>query len=61
MSGLKASETVCGGFTSLLDDQLMKGVTNSQALFDRLAESGYQGGPATVRKRMPTQSRWLIC
>lgn len=48
-AGKKAAATVLTGHTGLVDDQLRKGVTNSQVIFDRLRAQGYEGGLTTVK------------
>lgn len=48
-AGKKAAATVLTGHTGLVDDQLRKGVTNSQVIFDRLRAQGYEGGLTTAR------------
>lgn len=48
-TGRRAETTVLTGHTGLVDDQLRKGVTNSQVIFDRLRAQGYAGGLTTVK------------
>lgn len=48
-AGRKAAVTVLTGHTGLVDDQLRRGVTNSQVIFDRLRAQGYEGGLTTAR------------
>ena len=48
-AGRKAETTVLTGYTGVVDDQLRKGVTNSQAIFDRLKGQGYAGGITSVK------------
>ena len=48
-AGKRAAATVLTGHTGLVDDQLRKGVTNSQVIFDRLRAQGYGGGLTTVK------------
>lgn len=50
--GLKAAKTVLSGHTGFVDDQLRKGVTNSQVVFERLVGQGYRGGLTTVKVYM---------
>lgn len=50
--GLKVANTVLSGHTGFVDDQLRKGVTNSQVVFERLVEQGYRGGLTTVKVYM---------
>jgi transposase len=49
LSGKKAEKTVLSGYTGIIDALLRKGVTNSNAIYDRLKESGYGGGVTTVK------------
>ena len=46
---LSFNTTVLTGHTGLIDDLLKGGVTNSQVIFDRLVEQGYEGGLTTVK------------
>ena len=48
-SGRKAETTVLTGHTGLVDDQLRRGVTNSQVIFERLLAQGYDGGLTSVK------------
>ena len=50
--GLRAATTVLSGHTGFVDDQLRRGVTNSQVVFDRLVVQGYRGGLTTVKVYM---------
>ena len=50
--GLKVAKTVLSGHTGFVDDQLRKGVTNSQVVFERLVGQGYKGGLTTVKVYM---------
>ena len=50
--GLKAASTVLSGHTGFVDDQLRRGVTNSQVVFERLVDQGYRGGLTTVKVYM---------
>lgn len=47
--GTKAARTVLTGHTGLVDDQLRKGVTNSQVIYERLLAQGYEGGLTSVK------------
>ena len=47
--GAKAARTVLTGHTGLVDDQLRKGVTNSQVIYERLLAQGYEGGLTSVK------------
>ena len=47
--GMRAETTVLTGFTGIVDNQLRKGVTNSQVIFERLRDQGYAGGLTTVK------------
>ena len=48
-SGRRAETTVLAGHTGLVDDQLRRGVTNSQAIFERLLGQGCEGGLTSVK------------
>ena len=48
-SGRKAGATVLTGHTGLVDDQLRRGVTNSQVIYERLLGQGYRGGLTSVK------------
>ena len=48
-AGAKHGTTVLTGHAGLLDDLLRRGVTNSQVIFERLSEQGYEGGLTTVK------------
>ena len=50
--GLKVATTVLSGHTGFVDDQLRRGVTNSQVVFERLVGQGYKGGLTTVKTYM---------
>ncbi len=50
--GLRLANTVPGGHTGFVDDQLRKGVTNAQVVFERLLGQGYRGGLTTVKVYM---------
>jgi transposase len=50
--GLKVAKTVLSGHTGFVDDQLRRGVTNAQAVFERLLDQGYEGGLTTVKVYM---------
>ena len=47
--GAKAARTVPTGHAGLVDDQLGKGVTNSQVIYERLLAQGYEGGLTSVK------------
>ena len=49
-TGQKSSHTVLSGFTSVLDNLLRLGITNSVVCFERLTESGYTGSLSTVKR-----------
>ena len=49
LSGRKAESTVLTGFTGIIDNQMMKGVTNSAVIFERLENAGYTGRLTTVK------------
>ncbi|MBQ9006610.1 MAG: hypothetical protein IJ092_09595 [Atopobiaceae bacterium] len=42
--GLKTESAVLSGYTGFVDEQLRKGVTSSQAVFERLVGLGYREG-----------------
>lgn len=48
-AGGKAETTVLTGYAGVVDDQLRKGVTNSQTIFDRLRGQGCAGGITSVK------------
>lgn len=48
-SGRKAAVTKLTGFTSYIDELMRKDVTNSNLIYERLREKGYQGGRTTVK------------
>ena len=48
-SGRRAEVTVLTGHTGLVDDQLRRGVTNSQVIYERLLGQGYEGGLTAVK------------
>lgn len=47
--GVRAKTTVMTGFTDTVDALLVKGVTNSEVIYDRIAAVGCTGGRTTVR------------
>ena len=47
--GRRADFTILSGFTSVMDNLLKLGVTNSAVHFERLQELGYSGGLTTVK------------
>lgn len=49
-TGLRKDTTVLTGFTGIIDAQLMKGVTNSSSIKDKLDEGGYTGGLTQVKE-----------
>ena len=49
-TGQRKDTTVLTGFTGIIDAQLMKGVTNSSSIKDKLDEGGYTGGLTQVKK-----------
>lgn len=57
--GRKAPVTKLTGFTDIIDALLRKDVTNSNAIYDRLVENGYQGGK-TIIKNYIQQHKYLI-
>ena len=46
---IRAEHTVLSGFTSVIDNLLRLGVTNSSVHYERLQELGYAGGLTTVK------------
>ena len=48
--GRKKEDTVLSGFTGIVDALLMKGVTNSSTIKDRLNEAGYTGSQTTIKE-----------
>ena len=50
--GAKAAETVMTGYEEILDNLILKGVTNSSVCLDRLREAGYAGGVTAVKERI---------
>lgn len=49
LKGRKAPSTLLSGYTAVLDDLLMKGVTNSKVCHERLQEVGFSGGISVVK------------
>ena len=49
-TGLRKDTTVLTGFTGIIDAQLMKGVTNSSSIKDKLDDGGYTGGLTQVKE-----------
>ena len=49
LSGITKAVTVLTGFTGIIDTLLMKGVTNSSIIKERLDEAGYKGGLTRVK------------
>ena len=47
--GTTAESTVLSGYTGFMDDCLRKGVKNSEVIYDRLQEMGYQGGKTQIK------------
>lgn len=47
--GTKAQITILTGYTGVIDDCLRKYVTNSEVIYDKLKELGYQGGKTQVK------------
>lgn len=58
-SGRKRPQTVITGYTEIIDNQLVSGVTNSSVIFDRLQENGYQGGRTQVKEYIRNH-RYLV-
>lgn len=50
LTGRKKEHTVLSGFTGMIDALLMKGVTNSGTIKDRLHEAGYTGSQTTIKE-----------
>ena len=49
LKGRHPKVTLLTGFTGVIDAFLMKGVTNSSVIYDRLKELGFQGGLTIVK------------
>ena len=49
LKGRHPKATLLTGFTGIIDTFLMKGVTNSSVIYDRLKELGFQGGLTIVK------------
>lgn len=49
-TGQKSAHTVLSGYTSVLDNLLRLGITNSVVCFERLTEAGYTGSLSTVKR-----------
>ena len=49
-TGKKNAVTVLSGYTSILDNLLKAGVTNSSVCYDRLTEQGFTGSLTTVKR-----------
>lgn len=49
LTGRTADITLLTGFTGIIDDLLMKGISNSSVCFDRLKENGFKGGKTIVK------------
>ena len=47
--GMKNKTTVLSGFTGVIDDLLRRDVTNSEVIYDRLQEIGYEGGKTQIK------------
>lgn len=47
--GIKAQTSVMHGFEGVVDGFLGQGVTNSEVIFDRIADLGYKGGKTSVK------------
>lgn len=58
-SGRKKPQTVITGYTEIIDNQLVSGVTNSSVIFERLQENGYQGGRTQVKEYIRNH-RYLV-
>ena len=50
LAGRKKEDTVLSGFTGMVDALLMKGVTNSGTIKDRLDVVGYTGSQTTIKE-----------
>lgn len=55
----RRQNTKLSGFTDLIDDFLMKGVTNSSLILERLREAGYEGG-LTILKDYLANHKYLV-
>ena len=49
LKGRRAKVTLLTGFTGIIDTLLMKGVTNTSVILDRLKKNGFQGGLTIVK------------
>lgn len=49
-TGRKAEETVLTGYTGVVDDLLKRNVTNSEVIYDRIRELGYEGSRTSVKR-----------
>ena len=49
LAGKKHEKTKISGYCGIVDDQLRKGVTNSEVIFERLRAAGYPGGRSQVK------------
>lgn len=58
-SGRKKPQTVITGYTEIIDNQLVSGVTNSSVIFERLQENGCQGGRTQVKEYIRNH-RYLV-
>ena len=47
--GMKNKTTVLSGFTGVIDDLLRRDVANSEVIYDRLQEIGYEGGKTQIK------------
>ncbi len=50
LTGRKADTTIISGYTGVIDDLLRKGVSNSEAVLERIQEQGYAGSLTTVKR-----------
>lgn len=49
-TGMRSENTVLSGYTSVLDNLLMLGITNSVVCHERLTEVGFTGSQSTVKR-----------
>lgn len=55
----KKSKTVITDYTTIIDNKLGKGVTNSSVIFEHLQENGYKGGRTQVKEYIKNH-RYLV-
>ena len=50
LTGRKADATIITGYTGVVDDLLKKGVSNSEAILERIQDQGFTGSLTTVKR-----------